>query len=694
VGSANIKTLVEHYRILQYAQSKGNELMNVRALVSALLSRHDWVYLLSLLIPLVAYNLTLKVLTIRVAFEHAEFESRALKGFALTYLMGSEVFFSLGYVLFWIGLFVAAKRTPLRWAVVVLFHTVAILVVIVTTSAYQYFKQTGTTLDYGVIALYVPRVKEIMQYGLLNSVSLSAWAFLAFGIFYAALGPWVLTRFAGRWRGWPERSSSTGTPRAISFLVPLGLWLLALVFGTLSLQISSESIEYSDHRADDLRTQAMWRFSRSFMRGAFVNMAVTATETIGSEEFAGVAAEPPPPAKLLSTSGSERRNVVLIVLETSRAQSLTPYNEELGTTPFLDELARNSLLAERAYAIVPWSSKAEVAINCGIEPNLVQSTYGVVPEAGSSGIPTECLADLLKDQGYNTGFFMPTARAFEDFAGLVDNIGYEDFYSSESMDKEGFEEVNYPGGSSYEDDIMLEPSEQWLEKHKDKPFLATYHTTTPHHQYIVPKRYGEERFANDEELNRYLNTLRYQDFFLKNLFDQYKRLGLYEDTVFVILGDHGEGFGEHGRFAHGDTIYEEGLRIPLVIHDSKRLDNGVRLKEPVTQLDVLPTIADLLGYQIEGGAYQGTSLLRPLPGRTLMFSCWIDRRCLASLKGDKKYIYHHVNRPEEIFDLSKDPLEKQNLADESEEEIVERRSELLEWRSRIDAFYRAPQNEG
>ena len=657
-----------------------------------LLRRRDWVYLLSLLIPFVVYNLALKALTIEAGFQNADFElSRGLKILSLIYLMRSEIFFNLGYTLLWIGLFAAAKKASLRWIVVVLFHAATILVMAISMSAYQYYQQTGNTFDYGLIALYLPRIKEIVDFGFARSVPFSGWVLLAAALFYATMGPWLLTWFAGRWRGWPERSPSIGTPWRIFSLAALVPLLLALVFGALSLQIGSISTE-SEQSDDDWQTAMVWRFSRPFMRGAFVNVVVTAAEAIRSEEFADVAAEPPPPASLLPTSGSEQRNVAVISLESTRAQSVTPYNESLETTPFLNELTKSSLLAERAYAVVAWTNKANVATLCGVTPNPVQTAYGAIPEAEPGGIPTQCLADLLKDQGYSTAFFTSEGRTFENYKGLVENLGFESFFTSESMDKEGFEETNYPGsGYTYEDDIMLKPSEEWLEEHKDKPFLARYHTTTPHHEYVCPKRYGVERFSDDEKLNRYLNCLRYQDFFLKNLFDQYKKLGLYEDTVFVLLGDHGEGFGEHGLYSHGNIVYEEGLRIPLIIHDPKRFANGARLEDPVTQLDVLPTITDLLGYQIEGGAYQGSSLLQPLPDRTLMFSCWLERRCLASLKGFKKYIYYYGNQPEEVFDLSKDPLEKQNLANNSSEETEERRNELLAWRSGIEAFYRGPQ---
>jgi lipoteichoic acid synthase len=98
----------------------------------------------------------------------------------------------------------------------------------------------------------------------------------------------------------------------------------------------------------------------------------------------------------------------------------------------------------------------------------------------------------------------------------------------------------------------------------------------------------------------------------------------------------------------------------------------------------------MLGYEVKDGEYPGYSLLRPLPkDRTLNFSCFHENQCLASIKGSEKYIYHYGNQPEELFDLSKDPLEKNNLASErSKEEMDKRRQDLLEWRSSVNAEYR------
>ena len=650
-----------------------------------LLSRRDWVYSLSLLVPLVVYNLALRALGVASG-------AGDLGLGATLESMRSDIFFNLGYASLWVGLF-AVTRGTVRRAVVILFHVVTMLVVAVTTLAHLYLWQTGDTLDYGTVAGWVSRLDE-MQPGLYEGEGpLSVRVALFATLFYAAFGPQLVTRAVervARWRGGPARLR-TGRPE-ISFLGSIGLFLLAFGFGWLSLL--AVAVTPAQAPVVNLALTGLEETSNTGEDGPDTDPLATGLSANGTEATTEEYVPDTDPADNLSavdaalaeTPRTEKRNVVLIHLESTRAQSATPYNEDLKTMPFLGELAKSSLLAERAYAVVPRSSKGSTAVNCGVEP-----PHYPGPEFEPGRIPSPCLAGLLKEQGYRTVWFQSvsnTANSYWD-DDLSRNFGYEEFYSPETMNTKGFQVTNSFG---YEEDVMLGPSEGWLANNGyDGPFLAQYFTGTGHYGYdCVPNRYGYERFSENEELDRYHNCLRMLDHFLENLIDQYKRLGLYDNTIFVMYGDHGEGFREHrGRYMHGDTIYEEGLRVPLIVHDPRRFEDGERAKGLSSQIDVLPTVVDLLGYEVTNGEYPGYSLVRPVPeDRTLRFNCITDRKCMASIKGHEKYIYNYDELPDEFFDLSEDPSEQNNLADERDkEELDERREDLIEWRRRDDAEY-------
>ena len=462
---------------------------------------------------------------------------------------------------------------------------------------------------------------------------------------------------------------------------PLVLCLLGFGFGSLSVLISTTA----------LAKDPFINIITTGVEEAPIETKVEETATKEDDLDASTAVQAAAHATLAETPQTEKRNVVLVHLESTRAHSVTPYNEDLKTTPFLNELAKQGLLVEQAHVgSIPRSSMSNVSVNCGIQPPPRPGP----DEPGSMPVP--CLAGLLRDQGYSTALFSSNADAYGDLA--TKNWGYEKAFAppvpsvpaqywDASMDPERFANTSHYG---YEEDIMLEPSERWLKEHKDKPFMAEYLTNTGHDEYrCLGTRYGSENFSEDDLLNHYLNCLRLQDIFLQNLFDQYKELGLYDNTIFVLFGDHGEGFGEHGRFMHGDTIWEEGLRVPLIIHAPGWFKNGERVDRLSNYTDVLPTVLEMLGYEVKDGKYPGYSLLHSLPeDRTLRFSCISRRKCMASIKGNEKYIYHYDNQPEEVFDLSKDPLEEHNLAEEySKEDLDKRRKDLFAWLSRVDAQY-------
>lgn len=557
--------------------------------------------------------------------------------------------FHLTYAAWWMGVLLAVDGgSQRRWAMRSC-RFVTFGLALWVTVFYQYQRVTGSPLDWAYLlhwASDTAGTSAVIWSGVNARVGLLLAAitgWVAFGASFTArvLGPrlGIVERRAAGWIVWRPRLLASALMGTAFF----GFCLQA-VHGVSAVQL-------------DAREAAEWALQ-------------TTAEGV-----------PPSDGRLVPSDRSDRRNIVVVFLESTRADATTPYNPSLQTTPFLSELAAQSLLVRRAYPVVPHTHNAIVATLCGTDPPLDPRRTRQLSQPGV--VRGSCLGHLVSQLGYTTAYFMSHTKTFEDSEGILANLGIADFHSIESLNTSGFEETNYFG---YEDEVLLAPSLAWLLRVGAQPFLTVYLTSAPHHDYRAPSgRYGRVAFDDSDERNRYLNSVRLQDFFLRELFEQYKALGLYEKTIFVVIGDHGEAFGEHGRFQHDQVIWEEGLRIPLLIHDPKRFREGGTVDGPASQLDVLPTIADLLGYRLEGGAYGGVSLLSTLPeNRTLMFSCFAQRSCVASLHGSLKYVFHFDGMPEELFDLTPDPLERTNVATQHDPEtLAALRHDLLEWRARV-----------
>ncbi len=528
--------------------------------------------------------------------------------------------------------------------------------------ANHFFMVTGSTLDLHLVLFSLGRADETFSV-VSSETPIGSWALLGAVLAILIILPWVLRARAQRGEPISDAAVERRDPR-IAAVVGLGCVIFALlpplgedyaVFGRANLANMALSLQ-------DVRVTGI--ADATVERRALDDLNLVETDAVDDGP----------------------RNVALIILESTRAQSMTVYDESMETTPFLADLAEKSTVADRAYVTVPHTSKALVGILCGLEPRLRMP----ITEAMPGGLPARCLADLLSDEGFSSVFLQSATERFEDRPGLVDNMGYDDFIPLERMDSEGYEEANYFG---YEDAIMLPYSEEWISEYGDNRFLATYLTLTPHHDYLAPERYGRFDFVDgDDELNRYKNTIYYVDQFTRELVEQYRELGVYDDTLFVIVGDHGEGFEEHGRSQHDNVIWEEGVHIPLIFYDPGRAE-GERLSHPVSQIDVVPTILDWLGYDIEGGDPPGMPVWDSHADREVYAHCWYERRCMARIGERWKYIDHFGQRGPEVYDLLEDPREERNLASEKAEERRIWRAELYGWRESVNELYRREQTD-
>ncbi len=402
----------------------------------------------------------------------------------------------------------------------------------------------------------------------------------------------------------------------------------------------------------------------------------------GLDRYGDVTTPPTPadvvPRVVTAVAGVDRPNVVLILLESVGWQS-TSFGGQFDTTPNLARFGQGGLVADHMYSVIPHTSKALVTTMCGDWP-MLRTDIG---ESRPGGVPDRCLPNLLRDLGYSTGFFQPANERFESRTELIHQFGFQFFRGRSTLvdapDAKQFAIANYFG---LEDRAMLKPSVDWASR-QTKPWFAAYLTLATHHDYAVLPDWDYPPMGDKtgNELH-YLNDIRYSDDFVNRLYDAYDALGLAKNTVFIVLGDHGEAFGQHGRSIHDMVIYDEGLHIPFVMWGP-----GVpvgRVSGDRQQIDILPTVVGLTGGTLSGSV-RGASLLGPVPDRVLHHSCWRSHRCLAErTPAGMKTIDLYEDGPMQLFDILHDPLELTALRLPS---VTEARTRLRAWRDAVNGRY-------
>lgn len=407
-----------------------------------------------------------------------------------------------------------------------------------------------------------------------------------------------------------------------------------------------------------------------------------------------------------SDTGKPKRNVVIVMLESIRASSTGLLDATLSNTPFLLELAREGARVDHMYAVAPRTSAAWVSIFNGIHPGDADSLFlwgrmeAAQPAASS-------LPQVLRRHGYRTGFFLPTHLRLQNDEQLAKNLRFDDlvFLQSDAnatplptpgFDTEAFEMVNHFG---LEDRVLLKPIENWVHSNTRSgvPMLLAVMTNVGHYPYTPPKTWPRAILATPAggEYDSYLNSIAYVDAYLKDLFAIFRKAGLLKSTVFIVLGDHGESFGEHGPRQHLGQAYETVLHVPAVIYAEGLVRPGSTVSGLRQQIDVFPTVLDALGLEVTQGMLPGRSLLRPVPqDRRLYFSGVYEESTLGLRQGHTKFLYNYGRIPSEFYDLSDDPAER---TDRGRELPAERaagfEADLLRWHESVRRSLLSPHRE-
>lgn len=391
-----------------------------------------------------------------------------------------------------------------------------------------------------------------------------------------------------------------------------------------------------------------------------------------------------------TTSRTQPYNVVLLMLESLRADATSVYPPYPATTPSLTELASESLIVDRMYAVVPRTSASWIATVGGRYPAPVTvlrhwSAQREVPPIDSS------LVRLLHAQGYTSAWFSAARMDFENEAQILHALGFEKIYADADLHPEAKDHINAFG---YDDRLILPPLKRWLDERQreQKPFLLTVMTTAAHYPYKIPADVTVPRFpGKTPEQSQYLSCVAYMDSVVGQIIAALRERDLMDRTIVIAVGDHGDAFFEHGDFTHFRVVYEEALHVPMLIRLPAHLDRRGHVGGLHQQIDIMPTVLDVLGLELHGGPVPGRSVLRAEAAtRPLFFSTHFDKTSLAMRDGKLKYIYSFGHRPMEIYDLEQDPAEQVNLSGTLPKATLEQaEADLLEWRRRVrDTFER------
>ena len=406
-----------------------------------------------------------------------------------------------------------------------------------------------------------------------------------------------------------------------------------------------------------------------------------------------------------SIQTDDKPNIILITMDTTRADHLSCYGYHKNTTPYLDKLASESVVFKNVYATAPWTLPSHASIFTGMYPARHGAHYAWVTTKIVSptvlGKHYKTLAEILVDDGYRTAgivggpvckSFLGLAQGFEyyddAFINIIPDLEYFSLFKilsrwvslKDSAARQGLN--GYRVASQINTRVF-----SWLEKCYQSPFFLFINYFDPHHPYHPPERFSH-LFGRDENydlLSQYDGEIAYLDYHLGKLFEKLKELKIYDNTMIIITSDHGEFFGEHNFWRHGCGLYEELLKIPLIIkYPSHYHKKGVYSKR-VSLVDITPTILNFLGLPIPK-RIQGVNLFE---GNSKVMAELYEHRSFGGrlISGSRSlYIdnYKYIKGKEgkgELYDIVEDPRELHNLINTIPKKAEEMESKLVDWLS-------------
>ena len=399
-----------------------------------------------------------------------------------------------------------------------------------------------------------------------------------------------------------------------------------------------------------------------------------------------------PEAATRGAATAKGPNVVLIIVDTLRADHLGAYGAKGLATPAVDALAADGIVFEKAFTQSSWTRPSISSIVTGLYPasHTVMHKTDLLPE------DVVTIAESMRDAGYRTSGFVTNInvapsfnfqQGFDEyrylapdfFFGATDSGSKLALYSLMRLVRERFLSKEKWVEHYYQDaDTVNRIALPWVTTHRGERSFVLIHYMDPHDPYFEIPYNGKAVARVDtpnpaperaEELRKlYATNIEYMDGFLAKVFAQLEAEGLYDDSIIVLTADHGEEFHEHGGWWHGTTLYDEQIHVPLIVKLPGNRNAGARDKSFARSVDIVPSILAAVGVPVPK-AVQGRDLFGATAAPTAVYAEEDhEGNVLEAIRtADWKLILANAGNPRglapaELYNLAVDPFEKQNLA--------------------------------
>ena len=378
-------------------------------------------------------------------------------------------------------------------------------------------------------------------------------------------------------------------------------------------------------------------------------------------------------------------NVVVVTLDTLSARHLSQYGSNRIETPAFGRVAAEGVLFEQATATVPLTLPSHTSMFTGTYP-----MFHGVRDNGGYYVPedAETLAEVLRDAGYRTGGFV-AAFVVDSRWGLDQGFErYHDDFNFREFERISLDSVQRPG------DEVMDAALAWMDEVKEERFFSWIHLYDPHWPYEAPEPWASRVSGYSDA--PYDAEVLFTDSLVGRLLDWLDESALADDTLLVLIGDHGESLGRHREGAHGFFIYDASMQVPFLLRAPYRqIGRGLRIPAQVRGIDLMPTVLGLVGVPVPEPV-QGVSLAPLADGSESDLGLWAYSESLyprnhygwSPLRSLRNGLLHFIAAPRpELFEVLDDPGEATNLA-------PDRPGQVRQLEARLDQLVAELGNEG